>query len=178
MGCASLHRTDPPQVTLVGIEPAAGEGLEERMQLKLRVQNPNDSPIEYDGVYVELDLQGKSFGTGVSNQRGTVPSFGEAVVTVPVTVSVLGIVREAIGLVEGKPTDKITYELRGKLNSTTSGALQFKSQGEFTLPTSATPTGDAVKRDRFEAHASYTAGVATQPESAPPGSMEGRLFSS
>jgi hypothetical protein len=29
--------------------------------------------------------------------------------------------------------DKITYEMRGKLNSTTSGTLRFKSQGELNL---------------------------------------------
>ena len=29
--------------------------------------------------------------------------------------------------------DKITYEMRGKLNTTTSGALRFKSQGEWNV---------------------------------------------
>src|SRR5215468_11640198 len=86
-GCASFQRTDPPQVTLVGVEPAASEGLEVRMQLKLRVQNPNSTAIDYNGVYVELALQGKSFASGVSNESGTVPSFGEALVGVPVSVS-------------------------------------------------------------------------------------------
>ena len=59
-GCAIFKRTNPPQVTLAGIEPAASgtsEDLESRMQLRLRVQNPNDAPIEYDGIYVELDVQ-------------------------------------------------------------------------------------------------------------------------
>ena len=134
--CASLPHTDPPQVTLVGIDPAEGEGLEARMQLKLRVQNPNSSAIEYSGVYVELEVQGKTFASGVSNERGTVPPFGEAVITVPATVSVLGIVGQAMGMLGGKPMDKITYEMRGKLNDATFGALRFKSQGEVKLPTS------------------------------------------
>jgi LEA14-like dessication related protein len=132
-GCAWLQRTDPPRVTLVGVEPAASEGFEARMQLKLRVQNPNDAPIEYSGIYVELAVQDKSFASGVSNQSGTVPAFGEAVITVPVTASVLGIAGQAMGLLSGKALDKITYELRGKLSSATSGALRFKSQGEINL---------------------------------------------
>jgi len=132
-GCASLKHTDPPQVTLVGVEPLAGEGLEERMQLKLRIQNPNDSPIEFNGVYVELDVQNKSLGSGVSNQSGTVPAFGEALVSVPVAVSYLGIANQAMGLLSGKSFDKVTYEMRGKLSSTTSGTLRFKSQGELNL---------------------------------------------
>ena len=140
-GCVSLQHTDPPQVTLVDVEPSAGEGLEARVQLKLRVQNPNVAPIEYNGIYVELDVQDRSFASGVSDQSGTVPSFGETVVDVPVTASILGIVGHALGFLGGKPPEKITYEMSGKLNSTTSGTLRFKSQGELTLPTSL-PTGD------------------------------------
>ena len=130
--CASFQRTDPPQVTLVGVEPAASESLEARMQLKLRVQNPNNTAIDYNGVYVELDLQGKSFASGVSNESGTVPSFGEALINVPVSVSVLGIASHAMGML-GNSMDKIKYEMHGKLNSPKSGAVQFKSEGEMSL---------------------------------------------
>ena len=135
-GCAIFKRANPPQVTLVGIEPAASgtsEDLESRMQLRLRVQNPNDAPIEYDGIYVELDVQNKSLGSGVSKQSGTVPAFGEGVIGVPVEVSYLGIAGEAMSLLTGKSLDKVTYKLRGKLNSPTSGALPFESQGELNL---------------------------------------------
>ena len=72
-GCAIFKRANPLQVTLAGIEPAASgasEDLEARMQLRLRVQNPNDAPIEYDGIYVEIDVQNKSLGSGVSKQSG------------------------------------------------------------------------------------------------------------
>jgi LEA14-like dessication related protein len=132
-GCASLRRPDPPQVTLLGVEPSASEGFEVRVQLKLRIQNPNDTPIAYDGVYVELDVQNKSVASGVSNQSGTVPAFGEALVNVPVEVSYMGIAGQAMGLLSGKSLGKVTYEMRGKLNSSTSGAVAFKSQGELNV---------------------------------------------
>ena len=132
-GCAWFQHPDPPKVTLVGVEPSASEGLEARMQLKLRVLNPNDAPIEYNGIYVELDVLDKSFASGASNQTGTVPAFGEAVITVPVTISVLGIARQAMSLLGGKGVDKITYGMQGKLNSSASGALRFRSQGELNV---------------------------------------------
>src|SRR5215469_13484372 len=131
-GCA-WQRTDPPKVTLVGVEPAVSEGLEARMQLKLRVLNPNDAPIDYNGIYVQLDLMDKSFASGASNQGGTVPAFGETVISVPVSVSVLGIARQAMSVVGGKGLERITYAMHGKLSSTTSGALRFSSQGELNL---------------------------------------------
>jgi LEA14-like dessication related protein len=127
-GCAWLQRTDPPKVTVVGVEPLAGAGLEARMQLRLRVQNPNDAPIEFNGISVQLDVQDKSFASGVSNQSGTVPAFGEAVVTVPVTVSVWSIAGQAMGLLSGKAMDKVTYAMHGKL-----GTVRFQSQGELNI---------------------------------------------
>jgi len=147
-GCASLHG-DPPQVTLVGIEPATGEGegLEARMLMKLRVQNPNDAPIPFHGIYIELDVMNKSLGTGVSDQSGTVPAFGETVVTVPLTVSVLSIVGQAVAMMSaGRVPDKVPYAMRGKLSGTHYGALRFESRGEVALPATRTATAPATGR--------------------------------
>jgi len=95
--CASLQRSEPVQVNLVGVEPLAGEGLEMRMLVKLRVQNPNDAPIEFNGVFVEMDVEGKRFASGVSDAAGVVPRFGETVVSVPVSISMYGIARQEPG---------------------------------------------------------------------------------
>ena len=62
--CASLQGRDPLQVTVAGMDPLPGEGLELRMMVKLRVQNPNDAPIDYNGVAVAIDIQGKRFASG------------------------------------------------------------------------------------------------------------------
>jgi LEA14-like dessication related protein len=77
--CASLLPGDPPKVDVVGVQPLAGQGMELRMLVRLRVLNPNDTPIEYDGLFVEMDVRGKRFASGVSDARGTIPRFGEAV---------------------------------------------------------------------------------------------------
>jgi LEA14-like dessication related protein len=137
--CAALRGRNPPQVSLAGVEPsAAGEStasqsFEARVQLKLRVQNPNDTAIDFNGLTVELDVQGKSLASGLSNQSGTVPPFGEAMITVPVTVSMWGMANQALGLLSGKNISKVSYEMRGKLNDTRNGALPFKSEGTLNL---------------------------------------------
>ena len=136
--CASLRGGDPVQVSVAGVESLPGEGLEVRMLVKLRVQNPNESAIEYDGVYVKLDVLEKTFATGVSDARGSVPRFGEAIIAVPVTVSVLRMVRHALGLLDGKPIDKVRYDMEGKLNAAAFGSTRFQAQGEFTLPSAST----------------------------------------
>jgi LEA14-like dessication related protein len=138
-GCALLQPTDPLQVTVAGIEPLPGEGLELRMLVRLRVQNPNDTPIEYSGVYVNLDVQDQTFATGVSQESGTVAAFGESVISVPVTVSMLRMARQFMGMLDGKPADTIRYELSGKLGGSSLNSLRFESQGEFTLPGAPPP---------------------------------------
>ena len=131
--CASLPGRDPLQVTLADIESLPGEGMELRMLVKLRVQNPNDTPVEYTGVYVKLDVLDKTFATGVSDERGSIPRYGEAIVRVPVTASMLRVAANAFGVLSGKPLDRIGYKLEGKLDGPAFGSFRFRAQGELSL---------------------------------------------
>jgi len=134
-GCALFQGRDPLQVTVLDVEPMESGGMELRMLVKLRVQNPNDTPIEYNGVALEMNVQGKTFATGVSDTAGTVPRFGEAVISVPMTASAMRMLGQAFGLMQGGAPTKITYEMKGKLNSSAVSSTHFKTQGEFALPT-------------------------------------------
>ncbi len=140
-GCATLPQHDPPQIMVAGLEPLQVEGLELRLLVKLRVQNPNDAPIDYDGVFVKLDVQGKAFATGVSNVRGSVPRYGEAIVAVPVTVSALRMARQVVGAMgameRSQPGGRIRYDLSGKFSGTGFRSVRFGSQGELELPGAA-----------------------------------------
>ena len=133
VGCASLQTTDPLQVTVAGIEPLQGQGLELRLSVKLRVQNPNDVPVDYDGVALEMLVQGKTFATGVADLAGTVPRFGESVIAVPVTISAFRMARQIMGAMKGDAMSKIDYEMKGKLNSGFS-PKRFVTKGSFELP--------------------------------------------
>jgi LEA14-like dessication related protein len=125
----------PLQVTVADIGPLPSEGLEMRMNVKLRVQNPNEAPVDFDGVYVQLDVQGSTFATGVSNARGSIPRFGESVIDVPVTVSAIRVATQAITLLTaGAPADKVRYDLSGKLGGAMFGSTSFLLHGEFALP--------------------------------------------
>ncbi len=132
--CALLPGSDPVRVSVAGIEALPGQGLELRFLLSLRVVNPNDRPIDYDGVFVEIDLQGRSFAVGASDIRGSVPRFSEQVLQVPLTVSALGALRQMLGLATAGPwPDKLTYQLRGKIGGVAFSGLRFQSQGQISL---------------------------------------------
>ncbi|HEU4516518.1 MAG TPA: LEA type 2 family protein [Steroidobacteraceae bacterium] len=138
-GCASLPAQDPLEVTVAGIEPLEqkGEALELRMLVKLRVQNPNSTPVNYDGAYVKVEVQDRTFATGVSEADGTIAGFGEALVEVPVTVSMFRMFRNVLAMSGDAPADQLHYAMSGKL-----GSHRFKAAGEFSMkppPAPATP---------------------------------------
>lgn len=140
-GCASLQGREPIEVIMVGVEPLQGEGLELRMLVKLRIQNPNDMALDFNGVSVEMDVQGKRFATGVSDAAGSVPRFGETIVAVPVSVSVLRIARQVMDVVNNDYRGKLSYEMTGKLAGPAFNSMHFKSTGEFTLPAEVFQSG-------------------------------------
>lgn len=133
-GCAGLPRYDPPKVSVVGIDALPGQGLEVRMAVKLRVINPNEKAIDYDGVYIALDMQGVNFANGVSDQKGQVPRFGETVIDVPVSISAMAMLRQAVALSGRDPAAPMAYELHGKLAGPAFDSFRFNARGEFVVP--------------------------------------------
>jgi LEA14-like dessication related protein len=133
-GCASLQHVEPIEVVVAGIEPLQGQGLELRMLVKLRIINPNDLPLDFNGVSVQMDVQGARFATGVSNAVGSVPRFGETIVSVPVSISVLRIARQAFDVITRGNHEKLEYEMTGRLAGPAFNSVRFNSKGVLTLP--------------------------------------------
>jgi LEA14-like dessication related protein len=134
-GCATFAVNDPLRISVAGMEPLEGKGMEARFAVQLRVQNHGDKPLDYDGVALDLDLRGMSFASGVSDQRGTIPRYGETLITVPVTVPATAIIRHVFGFATRDQT-RVDYRLRGQLGGAGfGGGRNFDSQGEITLPT-------------------------------------------
>ena len=137
-GCAALGRPEPVRVNVIGIEPLPGESMELRMAVKLRIQNPNETALDFDGISLELDLRGSAFAAGVSAERGSVPRFGETVVTVPVSIPAIAAVRQALDLASHERPG-VDYVLRGRLAGAGFGGLRFESKGEIEMPHTAEP---------------------------------------
>jgi len=128
--CATLAGRDPLRVDVAGLDTLPGEGLELRLAVKLRVQNPNDAPLAYDGAALDLQLDGRTVASGVSNVRGSVPRYGEALITVPVSVSMLDVARVVAVLGSTGDGHAPTYAVRGKLGHGR-GSHRFRSEGRL-----------------------------------------------
>ena len=72
--------------------------------------------------------------TGVSDAAGTVPRFGEAIVEVPVSISLFRIAHQAVGVMSSEYRGKLAYDMSGRLAGPAFRSVRFRSSGEFTLP--------------------------------------------
>ena len=100
----------------------------------LRVIYPNERAIDFDGVFVEMDVASKRFASGVSDAQGAVPRFGETVTSVPVSVPAFALLRQALGMAQGGDSSRVSYMVRGKFSGPQWRNMRFSSEGEFALP--------------------------------------------
>lgn len=132
--CATLPgRLEPPKLTLAGISLIEAGLFEQRFNLRLRVQNPNDVDLPIQGLTYEVELNDKPFGSGVANKPVTVGKFGSEVLEVEMISNLSGFLRQLNELSKsGKPT--LRYRLRGSASVGPYGTrLPFQQTGEVSL---------------------------------------------
>jgi LEA14-like dessication related protein len=132
-GCATWPNRDPLMIDVAGIESLPGEGMELRLLVKVRVRNPNDAAVDYSGVALTLDLNDIRLASGVSDNVGTVPRYGESVFAIPVTISAIDMARHVLALTNTSERDDVTYRVEGKLQGGLFGTRRFIDEGTFQL---------------------------------------------
>ena len=76
--CAGIGLHEPLRVSLAGLESLPAEGMEARFLARIRVHNPNDESIPYNGLSAELDLNGGASPAVSPTQRGRSPGSARA----------------------------------------------------------------------------------------------------
>ena len=133
-GCAGIGtKLVTPHVSFVGLKPLEANLFEQRLEVRLRVQNPNDLQLPVKGLNVDVELAGEPFAHGISAREFTVPANGEAEFDMIVTANAATALIRILGS-DRKTREEIPYRLTGKL-STRLGlihSIPFEETG--TLP--------------------------------------------
>ncbi len=133
-GCAGLGtQLETPEITFVGIRAVEASLFEQKLEVRLRVQNPNTMALPVNGLNVDMELAGEPFATGVSAREFVVPAHGEAEFDMIVTANAATALLKIAGG-DRKSREEIGYRLKGRL-STKLGLLRsipFEESG--TLP--------------------------------------------
>ena len=111
--CSTMPRDfETPKFSIADIAPKDMTLMEQRFDVKVRIQNPNNFDLGINGVRFDIALNGKEFGTGMSGAKVTVPRFGSEVISGEVITGLGSILRQVQGFTSG--ITKVQFSLKGK----------------------------------------------------------------
>ena len=126
VGCASwLMKGEPPEVLVTDVTPLEGTAFEQRLQVDLRIRNPNDFDLFVTGIDFTLNRNGKRLARGLGNTTITVPRLSDAVVSVQTSTSTFDVVRQLLSFSQAQD---LSYNIMGLLHLK-DGRLPFDSSG-------------------------------------------------
>lgn len=124
-GCASWMKGEPPEVLVTNVTPLEASAFEQRLQVDLRIRNPNDFDLAVTGIDFRLDLNGNRLARGLGNKELVVPRLSDAVTSVETSTSTLQVVRQFLSF---SGNQSLTYQLTGVVH-TKEGRLPFENSG-------------------------------------------------
>jgi LEA14-like dessication related protein len=135
-GCAALFpKFETPRLSIVNVEVLKSDLFEQRLKVRMRVQNPNDRVLPIKGLSYTLDVAGEEMARGVSGASFVVPALGEAEFDMNVTANMATALIKLLGRGDDALKEQIDYRIKGKV-SLSEGILRsipFEERGSFAL---------------------------------------------
>lgn len=160
---ASPENFAKPEVRVVGLEFLKGGLLEQRLLITLAIRNPNDFSISLNGLKFDLEVNGRHFASGLSNQRIELPRLGEVEAPVRASTTLIDIVNQlliigrkwgldyrvtGVAYVAGLAGGPVPFEYSGSIRLGSGPASRPPGTRKINLPQSKTPpraTGFAIR---------------------------------
>ena len=135
LGCAGLYQSmERPRINIANVMPREIKLFEQVFDLELRIQNPNDTPLEVNGLAFDLELNDKRFATGVSNQSLVIDRLSSGVIHVEAITTLVGFLRQ-VAEYQQTQNPRLTYRIKGSIYSGSAGTkLRFDDSGEIKIP--------------------------------------------
>lgn len=129
----SAGEAEIPDVSLAGLSFAEPGLLEQELTVQLRLKNPNDFDIPVDGLNFTLAVNETDFASGLSQEAFTLPSLGEIVVPIAVTIPTRDLIQRVVAVGTGRRLD---YQLTGEaeIGSWLTKSVPFLREGRLALP--------------------------------------------
>jgi LEA14-like dessication related protein len=135
--CASPYPSgydaEAPDVSLAGLSFAEPGIFEQGLTVQLRIKNPNAFDIPIDGLNFALDVNDAPFVNGLSKRNVTLPSQGEIVVPVDITIATSDLIDRVLAVGTEK---RLGYKLSGEadVGSWFTASIPFSREGKLALP--------------------------------------------
>lgn len=115
-GCAGVFTPiEEPGVGIVSVKVLPASGIEQRIEVGLRVMNPNSSALAARGLVVNVGFNDLELLRGVAANPPPVPAYSEVEMTVVLSASLLNGMRLVSRLME-RPDEPLQYRLEARLD--------------------------------------------------------------
>jgi len=115
-GCATMNLDyEEPSVELVSFKALPVNGFEQSFEIGLKLTNPNNFELPFNGISYQLSVAGETLAHGVAANIPTAGAYGESRFVVPVSTSLLGGIKVIRALMVSQGQD-ISYQLKAKLD--------------------------------------------------------------
>jgi LEA14-like dessication related protein len=133
--CALTPKFTPPRLSVVDVHIESSDLWEQRLKVRMRVQNPNDRTLPVKGLEYTLEVEGQQFASGVSAASFVVPPMGEAEFDMNVTTHLAGTLLKLLGRGSDPLGQSVAYRLTGRiaLSQGLMRSIPFEERGSFSL---------------------------------------------
>ena len=127
-----------PTLSITDVQLVKSDLFEQRLKVRMRVQNPNDRELSVKGITYAIEVAGERFGNGMSGSSFVVPRRGEAEFDMLVTANMAGTLIRLLGRADkshGAMPDTVDYKIDGKvmLAKGLLRSIPFTEKGTFKL---------------------------------------------
>ena len=132
-GCAALPKFESPKLSVVTLKMQGGDFFSQRLQVRMRVQNPNDRELPVKGISYRIEVNDSELAQGLADAPFVVPAMGEAEFDVQVTANLASALSQLLS--RRGSSDTIEYRLVGNV-ALSSGFLRhipFDEHGSVKL---------------------------------------------
>jgi LEA14-like dessication related protein len=133
LACSAIPvNLQTPEVSFVGLHAVEASVFEQKLQVRMKVHNPNAVELPVNGLDIDIEVADEPFAHGVSAREFVVPALGQAEFDMLVTANAATALLKLAS--SGGKAEDVRYRLKGKL-STKLGLLRtipFEETG--TLP--------------------------------------------
>ena len=133
--CALTSKFITPRLSVVDVQIERGDLWEQRLKVRMRVQNPNDRRLPVKGIEYTLEVEGQQLASGASAASFVVPAMGEAEFDMNVTTNLAGTLLTLLGHGSEAPGQSVPYRLSGRiaLAQGLMRSIPFEERGSFSL---------------------------------------------